>query len=515
MKGFQDNEFIETDWLKRWDLYSPHKVAIQDGETGRKFTYSEFYHRALAAAVFLKKEFNIQKGDRVAVLSTNELEHLFLFYGLQRLGAVLVPINFRLTERELDHIFSDSRPSLVLFQTEFSDVVNKFSAKYDFKTLSFVGVGNGKTFSGCIETIVKNTTKSDLLTQSEFVASFEEDLMILYTSGTTGSPKGAVLTHKSVYWNSINTSMSLNLTSDECAVIFLPFFHTGGWNVLTTPIIHRGGRLIFIKKFDAAMILNLSAQERATLLFAVPTTMDMMAQRSEFKSINLNSIRYAIVGGEPMPLDLIQTWHDKGIPVRQGYGLTEFGPNVFSLPQADSMRKIGSIGFPNFYIDVDVRDENDRSCADHEVGELVLRGPMCMRGYWKNEKATNETIQNGWLRTGDLVKRDEEGDYFVVGRKKDMFISGAENVYPVEIEQVLRLNPAVKECAVIGVPDEKWGEVGKAFIVLENNIEDAESVLRDWCIQNLAKYKVPKYFQFLSELPKGDSGKILKRNLPK
>ncbi|HEY1079130.1 MAG TPA: AMP-binding protein, partial [Bdellovibrio sp.] len=345
-----------------------------------------------------------------------------------------------------------------------------------------------------------------------FTAQESDPVMILYTSGTTGAPKGAILTYKMLFWNSINTTLRLNISQNDCIVIFLPFFHTGGWNVLTTPFIHRGAKVVFLKKFDAEQILSLSEQEKATMIFGVPTTMDMMARSALFEKVDLKSVRYAIVGGEPMPIELIKTWDKKGIPIRQGYGLTEFGPNVFSLNEEDSIRKIGSIGFPNFYIEAKVVDNEGRELADEQVGELVLRGPMCMQGYWHNEKATQETIKEGWLYTGDLVRRDSEGYYYVVGRKKDMYISGGENVYPPEVEQILRAHPKVLEVAVVGVPDEKWGEVGKAFVVAEDASVSVDELLNH-CVQNLAKFKIPKHFVFLKSLPKGDSGKILKRKL--
>jgi fatty-acyl-CoA synthase len=284
--------------------------------------------------------------------------------------------------------------------------------------------------------------------------------------------------------------------------------------VLTTPFFHRGGKLVFIKKFDGEQILKLSETHKATLLFGVPTTMDMMSRSDLFKSVDLASLRYAIVGGEPMPIDLIHKWHEKGIAIRQGYGLTEFGPNVFSLNQEDAIRKIGSIGFPNFYSEAKIVDDEGNELGHNQIGELVLRGPMCMSGYWKNEKATKETIKNGWLHTGDLVKKDDEGYFYVVGRKKDMYKSGGENVYPPELEQVMRQIPGVREVAVIGVPDAKWGEVGKAFIVKETSSSElTNEIINEFCSKNLAKFKIPKYFVFVPDLPKGDSGKILKRKL--
>jgi fatty-acyl-CoA synthase len=499
---------IELDWLKKWNLYSPEAIALKDGESGQEYTYKEFYHFANVAAHLLQSEYGIQKGDRIAVLATNELEYVFLFYAAQRLGAILVPINFRLTQREVNHIVQDCSPKLLMYQAEYSDVVQQLSFQPPHK---MIFKSDGSSTSSSPYSFAEMIQKMPFQEVS-FSAGLDSPCMIIYTSGTTGSPKGALLTQKMMFWNSINTTMRLNLCQNDCTVIFLPFFHTGGWNVLTTPFIHRGAKVVFLKKFDGDKILQLSAQEKATILFGVPTTMDMMARSSLFEKIDLSAVRYAIVGGEPMPLELIKTWHQKGIPIRQGYGLTEFGPNVFSLNEQDAIRKIGSIGFANFYIESKVVDENGQELGPDQIGELVLRGPSCMAGYWNNPKATSETIVNDWLHTGDLVRRDSEGYYYVVGRKKDMYKSGGENVYPAELEQVLRSVPGVREVAVIGVPDPKWGEVGKAFVVRENPKLTME-ILQNHCIANLAKFKIPKYFTFLESLPKGDSGKILKKNL--
>jgi len=487
---------MELDWLKRWNLYSPGKVALKDGETGRALTYNQLFQSAVAKAHELRTQYKVQKGDRIAVLANNDLEYIVLFFAAQRLGAILVPVNFRLTYREVEHIVNDSAPTLLVYQEAFSDVAAQL---FENKKVTQ-------------KALLSSRIPSEERLDESFLGSPSDPVMILYTSGTTGAPKGAILNHDMIFWNSINTTMRLNLSEADCTVIFLPLFHTGGWNVLTTPVLHRGGTIVLLKKFDGDKILELSESEKATILFGVPTTMDMMARSPLFKKVDISAIRYAICGGEPMPIPLIKIWDEKGIPVRQGYGLTEFGPNVFSLSENDALRKIGSIGFPNFYIETKVVDNEGKELGANEIGELVLKGPMCMAGYWRNEKSTKETIKNGWLHTGDLVRKDEEGFFYVVGRKKDMFISGGENVYPPELEQVIRTLPGVREVAVIGVPDEKWGEVGKAFVVKER-AELSEADLHAHCLKNLAKFKIPKFFVFLNELPKGDSGKILKRKL--
>jgi len=486
----------ELDWLKRWKMYAPQNIAIQDGDTGVQLTYHELYNRSCSGTRVLQK-LKVKKGDRIAVLSLNELDYVVLFFAAQRLGAILVPINYRLTQREVDHILADCKPSLIVSQNEFASLVEKSPTEKIL--MSEFGA----------------QSKAPTLAEVPFQAEPEDAAMIIYTSGTTGAPKGATLSHSMIFWNSINTTLRLNISQDDCAVIFLPFFHTGGWNVLTTPFLHRGAKLIFLKKFDADQILHLTEKEKSTLIFGVPTTMDMLARSVLFSKCDLSSVRYAIVGGEPMPVELIQTWHKKGIAIRQGYGLTEFGPNVFSLNEQDAIRKIGSIGFPNFYIETQVIDEKGNQCGPNQIGELQLKGPMCMMGYWGNPKATEETLQNGWLRTGDLVRFDEEGYFYVVGRIKDMYKSGGENVYPPELEKVIRAYPGVREVAVIGVPDEKWGEVGKAFVVSEGNMALSEAQLLEHCQKNLAKFKIPKYFQFVPDLPKSGSGKILKSSLSK
>lgn len=494
---------MELDWLKKWDMYSPQGVALLDGETDHQLTYAELYKKAKQAAAYLKNQFQISKGDRVAVMATNELEHVVLLFACQRLGAILIPVNFRLTPREVAHILKDSSPKLFLYQNDYEGLVQELSAHVALPAKAFF-TGEGSFFSAAYSHI-EEYAKFDGMTQ--------DPCMIIYTSGTTGAPKGALLSNSMLFWNSINTTLRLNINQSDCFVSFLPFFHTGGFNVLTTPYLHRGAKVVVVKKFDADRILELSAKHKATLLFGVPTTMDLLSQSPLFASADLSSIRYAIVGGEPMPIKLIEKWHEKKIPIRQGYGLTEFGPNVFSLNEQDAIRKKGSIGFPNFYIEAKVVDDNNSEVGNEEVGELVLKGPSCMLGYWNNLEATAKTIVDGWLHTGDLVRKDSEGYFYVVGRKKDMYKSGGENVYPPELEQVLRQMPEIKEAAVIGVKDEKWGEVGRAFIVAAAPNLTEELVLK-FCQSNLAKFKIPKYFTFVKELPKGESGKILKRQLP-
>jgi fatty-acyl-CoA synthase len=405
-------------------------------------------------------------------------------------------VNWRLAPREVAHVVTDAAPALVVVDASFADKLDGVAVR----TLAFADL---------------QAQMHDASLPADFDApepDFEAPCMILYTSGTTGAPKGAVLTNRGLFWNSVNTGLRLNLTEADRTAIFAPLFHTGGWHVLTTPVLHHGGTIL-LTGFDPDRVLRLCDERRLTILFGVPTMMAMMHEQPAFAEVALESVRYAIVGGEPMPIPLIRAWHAKGVPIRQGYGLTEFGPNVFSLPERDAERKAGSIGFPNFYIDARVVDDAGSELPADEIGELVLRGPAAMQGYWRNPEATAETLRDGWLHTGDLVRRDADGYFYVVGRKKEMFISGAENVYPAEVEGFLATHPAVKAVAVVGVPDARWGEVGKAFVVLHDGAALDADALVDFARTGLAKYKVPKHVAFLDALPTSDSGKVLKRAL--
>lgn len=493
---------IETDWIKRWALYFPEKIALKSVENGTELTYKQLYDAINRTALLLKEKYHVRKGDRVAILSINRIEYVVLFFAIQKLGALMLPLNYRLAAPELSYQLSDAEAKILVCEDRYKDTVEKLEYEPEV-VLNFEGN------DGLTALMLKAHSSKEIEHQSEF----DDACMILYTSGTTGRPKGAVITNKMLFWNSINTGLRLNLTQQDVSITFAPFFHTGGWNVLTTPLLHRGAAIMIMNKFDADTILKLCDEEEVTILFGVPTMMDMMYRSEEFKGSSLKTVRYAIVGGEPMPLKLIDAWQAKGIPVRQGYGLTEFGPNVFSLNQEDSKRKSGSIGFPNFYIETRVVDDNGKEVPQGEPGELILKGPVCMKEYWNNPEATAETIVNGWLHTGDIVRVDEEGYFYVIDRKKEMFISGAENVYPAEIEHVFRNHPAIRDIAVIGVPDEKWGESGKAFIVLQEEASVTAEDLLEWGKEQLAKFKVPKQYEFIKELPKSDSGKILKKVL--
>lgn len=483
---------ISQDWAAKWALYSPEKIALKEYETGRTLTYAALNRWANAIATDLQQNYAVQKGDRIAVLAEYSLEYVALFCAAQKLGFIIVPLNYRLSAGEIAYLISDAEPKCVFKEEKYAHLLSDTE---------------GGVF---LEKISENIDNQNIINFENVELNEDDPVFILYTSGTTGFPKGALYTHKMLFWNSINTAMSLIINQESRTLNVMPPFHTGGWNVLLTPFLHHGGYTCLLKKFDAAAVLDLLQTEKCTIFMSVPTMMKMMADLPAFESANFPDMRYAIVGGEPMPIPLIEKWDARGVKVRQGYGMTEVGPNLTSLHQDDAIRKKGSIGRPNFYVETRILDENGN---ESDNGELLLKGEMVTTGYWRNPEATAKSIVNGWFHTGDRVRRDAENYLYVVDRIKNMFISGGENVYPAEVERVILTHPSVSEAAVIGVADEKWGEVGKAFLVLQNDAELSENELIMYLKDKLAKFKIPKYFIKIAALPKSDTGKINKKAL--
>lgn len=495
------------DWASQWALYSPEKTAFKEAETGRSLTFGTLHRQANQLAYRLTAHFGVKKGDRVAVLAENCLEYVVLFCTAQKTGCTLVPLNYRLSAPELDYLLRDSKPRLVIGESKFQHLLDgasfykKIPHRWSLEALA----------AYCDGAIPTDST----LNFPGVLLRDDDPIFILYTSGTTGFPKGALYTHRMLFWNSINTAMSLVVNSESRTVNVMPPFHTGGWNVLTTPFLHHGGYTCLTKKFDPATVLQLLEQERVTLFMGVPTMLKMLADEPGFELADFSSLLYIIVGGEPMPVPLIERWHAKGVLIRQGYGMTEVGPNLTSLHHTDAVRKRGSIGRPNFYVETRIVDEQGQDCPPDQPGELLLRGPMVTPGYWRNRLATQKALEGGWFHTGDLVRQDAEGYLYVVDRLKNMFISGGENVYPAEIERVLVSCPTVAEAAVVGVPDERWGEVGRAFVVLRPGAAASEADLLAYCGERLARFKIPKSVMFLEALPKNDAGKINRLGLRK
>lgn len=493
------------DWFDKWAIYNPFKTAFKEFETGRQYSYSQFNKLGNNLAATLLETHQLKKGDRLAVLAEYSIEYIVLFAVAQKTGIILVPLNFRLSPAELDYIIDNAAVKGIVYDDKF---LEKISGLKSFKAVALkVPMHELEQINEtCIrENKVRTPQKANLLP--------DDPLFILYTSGTTAFPKGAIYTHKMLFWNSINTELRLNITSQDVSLNCAPPFHTGGWNVLLTPFIHHGAYTLLIKSFDPELVLEMLELEHATIWWAVPTMLKMMAESPVFDKVKLSRLRYLIVGGEAMPVSLIEKWHQKGVLIRQGYGLTEVGPNVTSLDHQDATRKKGSIGTLNFYYDARLVDHQNQEVPGGVPGELILAGPTVTPGYWQNEKETRATINDGWFHTGDLMIKDKDGFYFVVDRIKNMYISGGENVYPAEVEHIISKHPDVNDVAIVGIPDEKWGEAGKAFIVTTPGKSLTKADIIEYCLDKLAKYKIPKHFAFLEKLPQNDAGKIDRKKL--
>jgi fatty-acyl-CoA synthase len=501
------------DTLARRAIYSPDRLAVVDaGKAGRPaYTYAQVNERANRFANWLRDVAGITKGDRVGIVAFDGVEFLDAFFACGKLGAILACYNWRMHWRELVRVIDDTTPRVLIFSDEFKETIGLALPHAPSVTHVLHIEGEGLLGSRHFESTLQAAPTDPVTTES---VSEEDVAALIFTGGTTGVPRGAQISHRMIAWNTLNTVIHDILPGDTTVNVF-PMFHTGGLLVYTTPLMIVGGTVVLVRRFDPALVLNLIQAYKADFFAGVPTMYQMLTQAPNWADADLSSLRFCTSGGAPLPVTLVEKFRDeKGVRFKQGFGMTEFGPGIFALAPEDAIRKAGSIGRPNFFVDARVVDEHNRPLGPGEVGELVLKGPSFCSGYFNLPGALDEVVdEDGWFHTGDMARYDDEWYFFIVDRKKDMFISGGENVYPAEIEQVLYRHPAVHQCAVIGVPDPKWGEVGKACVVLAPGAAATESELLDYLRAHLAGFKVPRSVAFLDALPISAAGKILKREL--
>jgi fatty-acyl-CoA synthase len=492
--------------MARRATLSPHKTAVIDLATGS--TYHQLNERATRLANFLRARAGVRSGDRIAVLAMNRTEILEAFFAAAKLTAILVPLNYRLAQPELQYILEDCEPKVLLYEDDFAPVAARLRDHLKIThSISFDGCGEREiNYDGALR-----ESTAEAIEVEEFDA--EMPALIIYTSGTTGRPKGALLSHRMLTWNSFNTNMAWDLVSTDRTTAHAPMFHTGGLNVLTLPLLHIGGAVVMMRSFDAAEALRAIERHRCTVFFGVPTMFQMMIESPLFESADLSSIRFFVSGGAPCPIPLIEAYQRRGISFLQGFGLTEVGPNCFRLGAEVAVRKAGSIGFPNFHTEARIVDECGRDVGRGEIGELVLRGLHVCSGYWQDSEATAAALSDGWFYTGDLARQDDEGYFYIVGRAKDMIISGGENIYPAEVEAVLHTHPAIASASLIGLQDSKWGETPVAVVITRPSLSVTAEELIAYCGGRLARYKIPRQVFFVTEFPLSGSGKIAKRIL--
>jgi fatty-acyl-CoA synthase len=355
--------------------------------------------------------------------------------------------------------------------------------------------------------------ESDPSSVGPVTATHDDPWAILYTSGTTGHPKGAICTHGMFFWNAINIGHAVGLTAKATNLNVLPTFHSGGLNLYTTPCLHLGARSINLREFDPVRVLELLVSGEITHFFGVPAIYQFLAEAPGWQAADLSRVESWACGGAPMPIALLQRYADRGVVIRQGMGLTETSPTVFLTDEAHAISKVGSVGKPALHTEIRVVDEEGADVGTDEIGELWVRGPNVTPGYWERPEANESSFTDGWLHTGDAARIDADGYVFIVDRWKDMYISGGENVYPAEVEQVLFHHPNVLDVAIIGVADERWGEVGMAVVVPRTPSDFDEAELLAFCDDKLARYKIPKQVRTIDELPRNAVGKVLKRTL--
>ncbi|MET8204777.1 long-chain fatty acid--CoA ligase [Streptomyces sp. NPDC005373] len=480
-------------WPARRARKTPHRTALIHGTT--TVTYAALHERTTRLAHALRA-LGVRRGDRVAYLGPNHPSFLEALFATGLLGALFVPLNTRLADPELAFQIRDSGATVLLH-----------------------AAARGGDLPGVRTAVEADGPAYEDLLAAAPVLPIDEQVgpddvgIIMYTSGTTGRPKGAMLTHGNLTWNAVNVLVDQDLIADEIALVAAPLFHTAGLNMLTLPVLLKGGSCVLVGSFDAAATLELVERHRVTFMFGVPTMFDQLTRQPNWPDADLSSLRMLSCGGSPVPTPLIAAYQDRGLTFLQGYGMTEAAPGTLFLDAEHAVSKAGTAGVPHFFSDVRVARPDLAPVEPGETGEVLVRGPHVMRGYWGLPGESAAAFADGWFRTGDAARIDADGYVTIVDRFKDMIISGGENIYPAEVEDALLAHADIAECAVIGVPDEKWGEVGRAVLVArEGSAPDPHEVLGSLS-GRLAPYKIPKSAVVVDALPRTASGKLVKADI--
>lgn len=493
------------EWIRKWSLLQPQKKALYD--EGHPFTYQEVNHRSNQLCHLLLK-MGVKKGDRVAVLLHNCHQYIEIFLGLSKIGAILVPLNWRLAGLELEFILQDSGSRTLIFETEFEEVIASIRSHLNISNGDYLDIGQPCP-DWAIDYERAISRKPIHEPSGNGPVGGEDPHIIMYTSGTTGVPKGAVLSQRKTFFNVLNADIVYNLNSKDVMIVSRPMFHSGGLLVEAAPVLYKGGTLLLKKQFRPHELLETIQTYRVTVLELAATVFQFILQECDLSQYDLSSVRCFFTGGERIPIAMLKEYSTKGITLSQIFGQTEASIIAFLSPEK-AADKIGSVGLPVFHGEVRIVNKMRKSIKPGEVGEIIVKGPTLMSGYWNRPDLTAEAIREGWLFTGDLATMDEEGYIYIMDRERDMYISGGENVYPAGIEKIFFTHPKILDAGVVGIPDKKWGEVGKAYIVCKPGETLTEEEALKFLRGKVGKYKIPKYVEFVEELPKTASGKIQK-----
>jgi fatty-acyl-CoA synthase len=486
-------------WIARRARMTPGRTAMIFEE--QEWTFAQLHERITRLAHALGG-LGVRHGDRVGYLGLNHPSFLETLFAANTLGAIFVPLNFRLAGPELEFVIGDAGCDVLVYGPDLAGLVD--TIRDDLAVRHFVR----------LDTDYEALLEGQPVEPVDVPVDMDEVCLIMYTSGTTGRPKGAMLTHGNITWNNYNSLLFTDTLGDDVTLVCAPLFHIGGLNVTLLVALQKGATVVLMRAFDPTQAIELVQRYKVTTMFGVPAMFNFMTQVPAWAGADLSTIRYLICGGAPVPEPLIKTYLERGLAFCQGYGLTETAPFALLLDKQDALRKVGSAGKAPMWTEVRVVRPDMTDVEVGETGEVVIRGPNVMAGYWNRPEATDEVItHNGWFHSGDAARIDDEGYVYIVDRVKDMIISGGENIYPAEVEDVLYRHPKVAEVAIIGVPDERWGEVGKAIVVLKDAAECGEGELLEFCKGKVANYKIPKSVEFIDVLPRNPAGKVLKWEL--
>ncbi|MBV0923013.1 AMP-binding protein [Halomicroarcula limicola] len=495
-------------WSEKRASLTPDREGLVDATTGDRFTYAELDRRANRTARLLR-EHGVADGGRVAVVSRNRPAVVDCFFATGKTGGVLAPLSHRLAPPELSELLERVDPGLLVVETPFlADVREALDETDDLDTtLLAVEAAGSSEERGEISTYA-DALPEDASPVETAALSPEDPHLLLHTGGSTGTPKETVVTHHGIVWNSVNTITAWGLRDDDVTPMVFPMFHTGGWNVLTVPLWHMGGTVVVAREFDPGDLLRVIEDEGGSVLVAVPAVLRMMTDHDEWETTDLSTLRFAKSGGGPCRQSVMEAWWDRDVELSQGYGLTECGPNNFAMPEGWPRERADAVGVPAMHVDARVV-EGGEEVQQGAVGELELRSPHAAAGYLDNPEETEATFGGGWVATGDLARVDEDGYFHIEGRKKHMFVSGGENVYPAEVEDAIAGHDAVSEVVVVPVPDERWGQVGKAVVELAPGAESLSlDDLRAFLDGRLARFKHPQHLAFVESMPTSGPDKI-------
>jgi fatty-acyl-CoA synthase len=499
------------EWVTKRTLSYPERLFLKE-EDGREFNNRTFNERVNRMAHALA-DLGIVKGERVAALMLNSSEFLEIFFACGKTGAIMVPVNFRLAVPELIYILKDSAPHALVYSSDFAEKVQAIKAAGLPIEHYFRHGGDKLAEDPPIANFAARFSADEPVPVREVTDN--DPLFIMYTSGTTGDPKGAVLTHGNILFGAIHSLVGYGVNHTYKSLVVAPLFHIGGLVASATPVIYAGGSLVLQSFYNASEVIKLIQREKINYMFAVPVMFQVMTKSEEWDKADFSHVHYFISGGAPIPTPVIRMYQEeKGVYFVQGYGMTEAG-RLTSLLLEDSIRKAGSVGKELFHLQLRIVDKNDRDVAPGEAGEIIVKGPNVFTQYWNKPKETAEAIRDGWFHTNDMGRRDEEGFVYVIGRKQELIISSGENIYPAEVERVIQALPQVREAAAVAMPDETRGEVVAAFVMLHEGRQITEDELIHALDGQIANFKIPKKVIFVTDFPRNPAGKILKRELKK